>query len=111
MAKRKTKTGRSSASSVRLKGRSATRRARKQAVTLAVGRFFVPTIIIGVLIVCLAFLASSWYETATASDFFALKTVDVRGTDRTPIEDVRRIVTSSVEKPGVWNADLGEVRT
>ena len=43
--------------------------------------------------------------------FFGLKNIDVRGTDRTSTEDIRRIVMASVEKSGVWNADLADIRT
>jgi cell division septal protein FtsQ len=50
------------------------------------------------------------YRTATASGFFGLRNIDVRGTERTSAEDVRRVVAASVEKHGVWNADLGEIR-
>lgn len=107
--KRKTKT-KSSSSSVRLKGRNAASRARGQAVTRAVGRFVLPLIIIGVLLAGLLFIGMSGYETATASGFFGLRTIDIRGTDRASVDDIRRIVSSSVEKPGVWNADLADIR-
>ena len=50
------------------------------------------------------------FRTATASGFFGVKSIDVRGTDRTSADDIRRIVAASVEKPGVWNADLSDVR-
>ena len=62
--------------------------------------------IVGVLI----FLGISGYQTATASPFFGVKTIDVRGTERTSPEDIRRIVAAQVEKSGVWNADLSEIR-
>lgn len=55
-------------------------------------------------------LGLSGYQTAVASQFFGLRNIDIRGNQRTPSEDIRRIVASSVEKPGVWNADLGEIR-
>ena len=55
-------------------------------------------------------MAFSGYQTATASTFFNLRNVDVRGIDRTPKDDVVRIVSSSVEKAGVWNANLPEIK-
>jgi cell division septal protein FtsQ len=96
---------------VKLRGRSAASRARGQAVTRTVGRFVVPLVVIAALLGCLLFLGFSGYESATASGFFGLRNVDIRGTSRTPVEDIRRIVATSVEKPGVWNADLSDMRT
>jgi len=77
----------------------------------AVGRFVLPLIIICMLLGVIGFLGLAGYQTATASMFFGLKNIDVRGTDRTSAEDVRKIVMASVEKSGVWNADLGDIRT
>ncbi len=94
-----------------MKGRNSIARARKQAVTRTVGRYVLPLIIICVLLGLLAFLGLSGYATATASDFFGLRNIDIRGTERSSAEDIRRLVASSVEKPGVWNADLGDIRT
>ncbi len=105
---KKRKTGTKSRSSVRLKSRSVSTRNRPAAK--AVGRFVIPLAIIIALASAIAFMALSGYQTATASGFFDLKEIDVSGTVRTPEEDVKRIVTSEVEKPGVWNADLGEIR-
>lgn len=51
------------------------------------------------------------YRTVTASDFFDVKTIDVRGTSRTSKDDVEKIVRSQTEKSGVWNADLNEIKT
>lgn len=106
--KRKTNT-RSRASSVKLQGRGVPSH-RGKVVSRTFGRFVVPLIIIGALLGCLAFLGLSGYRTATASEFFSLRQIDVRGTDRTSQEDIRRIVSASVEKSGVWNADLSEIR-
>jgi cell division septal protein FtsQ len=107
--KRKTR-AKSRASSVRLKQSSAASRARSNAVKRTFGRFVLPLLITGLLLGGLAFLGLSGYRTATASDFFELRNIDVRGTERTSPEDIRRIVAAAVEKPGVWNADLGDIR-
>lgn len=95
---------------MRLKGRSAASRARKQAITVAIGRFILPALLMGILATVLIVMGYMWYGTATSSDFFSLRSVEVSGTERTPVEDIKRIVTASAEKPGVWNADLGDIR-
>ena len=107
--KRKTIT-KSRGSSVKLKGRSGSSRLRSKVAARSFGRFILPLIIICVLLGCLAFLGLMGFRTATASGFFGVKSIDVRGTDRTSADDIRRIVAASVEKPGVWNADLSDVR-
>ncbi|MEJ7624451.1 MAG: FtsQ-type POTRA domain-containing protein [Pyrinomonadaceae bacterium] len=111
MAASRRKATRSKASSVKLKNRSSRSRARGQAATVAVGRYVVPTIVSILLLTCLGILAYVSYDRVTGSDFFALKSVEVHGTERTGVEDVRRLAVSAVEQPGVWNADLEEVRT
>jgi cell division septal protein FtsQ len=107
--KRKTSSSRSK-SSVRVKSRSASTRTRRAPVARAAGRYILPLLICFALGSAILFMALSGYKTATASDFFTLRDVEIRGTVRTPSEDVRRIVTSSVEKQGVWDAELSEIR-
>ena len=86
-------------------------RARSGSVAAGrLGKIVLPLFISLCIVVVLIILGISGYQTATASPFFGVKTVDVRGTDRTPVEDVRRIVASQVERSGVWNADLSEIR-
>ena len=58
------------------------------------------------IVVCLAALGFIGYQTVTASDFFDVATIDVRGSERSSFADVRRIVEMQTEKTGVWNADL-----
>ncbi len=110
MAKKAKTITKSGASSIRVKGRSGSSRGRAKVASRAVGRFVLPLIIICVLAGMLLFLGLSGYQMATASYFFDLKNIDIRGTERTPVEDIRRIVSASVEKPGVWNADLSNIR-
>ncbi|HEX3101444.1 MAG TPA: FtsQ-type POTRA domain-containing protein [Pyrinomonadaceae bacterium] len=81
-----------------------------KAVSQSFGRFGLPLLICCVLICGLAVLGVFGYRTATESDFFKVRSIDVRGNDKTPAEDIRRIVASEVEKPGVWNADLADIR-
>ncbi len=62
------------------------------------------------ILVCLAALGVLGYQTVTASDFFNVAKIDVRGTDRSSAADVRRIVEMQTEKSGVWNADLPGIK-
>lgn len=86
------------------------RRMRSNAAAQRLGRVVVPLFISLCLLGGIGFIAAMGYRTATASDFFGVRTVDIRGTDRSPVEDIRRIVTTNTEKSGVWNADLPAIR-
>lgn len=98
---------RSNASSVRLKAQKGTRKNSSREL----GRFILPLAICAVLLVATGVIVALEYKTATSSTFFRLNKVEVSGNDRTSADEIKRIVTSSVEKSGVWNADLSEVRT
>ena len=50
------------------------------------------------------------YRTATASSFFDVKSVDVRGINRVQKNDIERIVSRQTQKSGVWNADLAQIK-
>ncbi len=50
------------------------------------------------------------YRTVTASEFFDVKKIDVRGTVHASKNDIEKIVTVQTEKLGVWNADLKEIK-
>ncbi len=50
------------------------------------------------------------YRTVTAAAFFDVKTVDIRGINKIPKEDIEKIVRDSAEKSGVWKADLKEIK-
>jgi cell division septal protein FtsQ len=60
--------------------------------------------------VCLGALGVLGYQTVTASDFFNVARIDVRGTDRSSAADIRRIVEMQTAKSGVWNADLPGIK-
>lgn len=66
--------------------------------------------IVGILF-CLGFLSVMGYRTATASAFFDVKAIDVRGVTRASKDDIERIVKLQTQKSGVWNADLSEIKT
>jgi cell division septal protein FtsQ len=50
------------------------------------------------------------YRTVTASEFFDVKKIDVRGTVHAPKSDIEKIVAAQTDKSGVWNADLKELK-
>lgn len=76
----------------------------------ALTNFFVPLFFIVGILFCLGFLSFMGYRTATASAFFDVQKIDVRGTGRASKDDIERIVRSYSEKSGVWNADLKAIK-
>ncbi len=110
MAKKKKITAKPRASSVKTRGRASSSRVSGRAVSQSFGRFGLPLLICCVLIAGLVILGFLGYRTATESDFFKVRSIDIRGNDKTPADDIRRIVASEVEKSGVWNADLANIR-
>ncbi len=109
MAKRKVTT-KARASSTKLRARNTSSRVMRESAVNGVARFGLPLLISAILIVAIAFVGAAFYQSATGSEFFNVRAIDIRGTERTPVEDVKRVVSSEVEKPGVWNADLGEIK-
>ncbi|MBK7708444.1 MAG: FtsQ-type POTRA domain-containing protein [Acidobacteria bacterium] len=88
--------------------RRTTRRAAKSNGNLV--NFLVPLVFIVAIIGCLGFLAFMGYRTVTASEFFEVRKIDVRGAARVPKESVEGIVRNLTERSGVWNADLTAIR-
>jgi cell division protein FtsQ len=74
------------------------------------GSFFLPLFLSVCLLICLSVLGYLGLQSVTASKFFEVKAVDVRGTDRASREDIARIASNSAERSGVWNADLDEIK-
>jgi hypothetical protein len=72
--------------------------------------FFVPLFFIFCILFCLGFLGIMGYRTVTASEFFEIKKIDLRGVSRASKAEIEKIVASQVEKSGVWNADLNEIK-
>lgn len=105
MPKKKKPTQRAS---VRVRG--ARRNRVGQAAPLDVLKIAIPAAVLLLLVAGIMFMSLSGYQTATASSFFNLKNVEVRGIERTPKDDIVRVVTAGVEKTGVWNADLAEAK-
>lgn len=86
------------------KTRRAARVQRKGAGKIA--HIVLPLVFIVGILFCLSFLLFMGYRTVTASNFFDVKTVDVRGTNRIAKDEIEKIVSRQTEKSGVWNADL-----
>jgi cell division protein FtsQ len=71
----------------------------------------VPLFFILCILFCLGFLGFMGYRTVTASAFFDVKTIDVRGTKYASRDEMEKIVRSQTERNGVLNADLEAVRS
>lgn len=105
MPKKKKTVSRSRTSSLKVKGTRS-----RSGGTPPLGKYVLPLIILVLLAGGLIFMGLSGYQTATASSFFNLRNVDVRGVERTSKDDIAKLVSSSVEKIGVWNADVADLK-
>jgi len=74
------------------------------------GGYVLPVVLSGIIIGCIGFLALMGYRTVTASNFFDVKNVDVRGVNHSSTADIQKIVTGQTEKSGAWNADLPDLK-
>jgi cell division septal protein FtsQ len=72
--------------------------------------FFVPLFFILCILFCLGFLGVMGYRTVTASEFFEVKKIDVRGVSRASKNDIEKIVEAQSVRSGVWNTNLGEIK-
>ncbi len=62
------------------------------------------------LAVCLGLFAFKLYRAASASAFFALRTVDVSGGTRASVDQLEKITRRAAGADGVWRADLDAIR-
>jgi cell division septal protein FtsQ len=62
------------------------------------------------IVVCIIAIAGLGYRSVTASNFFKVVSVEVRGTERASRTEIERIVFAETEKSGAWNADLDGVK-
>ncbi len=76
----------------------------------AAAKFIVPFVFAVGILFCLGFLLFMGYRTVTASTFFDVKTIDIRGISRVSKDDIEKIVSRQTDKSGVWNADLVTIR-
>jgi cell division protein FtsQ len=71
---------------------------------------WMPTVGKALLAVCLGLCAFKAYTAASASAFFALRTVDVSGESRASTEQIEAVTRRTVGPAGVWRADLAAIR-
>jgi cell division septal protein FtsQ len=103
-----------------LKNKSAAAPAKRRRAAKPAGRrtnsggnianFFVPLFLILCILFCLGFLGFMGYRTVTASEFFDVKKIDVRGALYCSKTDIEKIVAAGTERSGVWNADLKDIK-
>ncbi len=99
--------GKTSAAAKRPRKRTATKRSQDSGQFAG---FLLPLFFIVGILFCLGFLSLMGYRTVTASAFFDVKAIDVRGVTRASKDDIERIVKLQTNKSGVWNADLTEIK-
>lgn len=73
--------------------------------------FLVPLVFIVGITFCLGFLLFMGYRTATASAFFDVKNVEIRGLSRASKTEIENIVSRQAAPTGVWNADLAVIKS
>ena len=114
MTQRKTATKKTStATTAKPKTRRRTKTVSSRRTKTSAGsfvNFFVPLFFILCIMFCIGFLGFMGYRTVTASSFFDVKQIEVKGTNKVSREDIERIVRLESEKNGVWNADLQKIR-
>ncbi len=106
MAARKRTTPRKTGTAARRK-RTANPRGQNSG---AAAKFIVPFVFAVGILFCLGFLLFMGYRTVTASTFFDVKIIDIRGISRVSKDDIEKIVSRQTDKSGVWNADLVTIR-
>lgn len=60
--------------------------------------------------ICLVVLFALGLQSVTASDFFLVKKIEVRGVERASKDDIYKLVSNSAERTGAWHADLDEIK-
>ncbi len=83
---------------------------RKTKNTGNVLNVLVPLAFILAILAGLGFLVYKGYQTVTASSFFDVKRVEVRGNLRVSEDDIKKIVRQRTEQQGVWNAELEQIK-
>jgi hypothetical protein len=108
MTQRKTTTTRKKTTPAKARRKAPASRGRKTSGNFV--NFFVPLFFIMCILFSLGFLGFMGYRTVTASPFFDVKAIEVRGANRVSNEEIEKIVRLQAEPNGVWNADLNEIR-
>jgi cell division septal protein FtsQ len=83
---------------------------RKKTGTGNIFNVLVPLTFIFGLLVGIGFLAFKGYQTVTASTFFEVKKIDIRGNSRVSKDEIEKIIRQETEKKGVWNAELEQIK-
>ena len=107
MAARKRTTQRKTGATAARRKRGASSRGQNSG---AAAKFIVPFVFAVGILFCMGFLLFMGYRTVTASTFFDVKKVDVRGLSRVAKDDIEKIVSRQTDRSGVWNADLVTIR-
>lgn len=107
MAARKRTTRRKTGTTATRRRRAASSRGQNSG---AAAKFIVPFVFAVGILFCLGFLLFMGYRTVTASEFFDVRAIDIRGGENIKTEEVEKIVRAETEKTGVWKADLSLVK-
>lgn len=110
MASRPKRTGKRTRSAKDSGRAKRVRKTGEPTFSFSLGDRIVPLAVSGLVLVCLVVVVGLTYQTVTASDFFDLRSIDVRGTGRASKTDIEKIVRSNADRSGVWNADLLEIK-
>jgi cell division protein FtsQ len=70
---------------------------------------YVPSFLKLALAIVIGVLVFAGYRAAASASFFQLRTIEVQGTARLQPTDIQALVRQSVDKSGVWKADLNGI--
>ncbi|MEP6742804.1 MAG: FtsQ-type POTRA domain-containing protein [bacterium] len=70
---------------------------------------YLPAFLKLVLAIVIGLLVFAGYRAAASASFFQLRSVEVQGTSRLQPADIQVLVRQTVEKTGVWKADLNGI--
>jgi cell division protein FtsQ len=70
---------------------------------------YVPSFLKLALAIVIGVLVFAGYRAAASASFFQLRTIEVQGTSRLQPADIQALVRQSVDKTGVWKADLNGI--
>ncbi len=105
MARKRRTTSRKTGTAAKPRRRTSRKKSKNR-----LANFVVPLFFIFCLLFCLGFLTFMGYRSATASSFFDLDAVAVRGVARTSRGDIEDIVRRNSIQTGVWNANINRIK-
>lgn len=74
------------------------------------GNFVLPMFLSVCIVICLGAIGFLGYRTVTASDFFNVAKIEVRGTERASATDIQGVIEMQTERSGAWHADLPSIK-